>query len=288
MMRLGRSSVVAFLGAALCGVVMLSVRDGQDGAAGAGGPSVLGEERLMVDPAIARAMNADALRAQRNEGGGAALDDETEGTRDWSRVRVREMVAKLFKAVDAINRRITRKDDGLSSKLSSFSKTTETKAGLLDAMKGEAAGVKDMVAKQDMAANQDGALAGRVKGAGKELSVVRKSEQTMRALIAAQDSVDERQLTHLEARDAALAATELSDNNAASSANMAALSEARASMDAVLRAEGVQHHLDAWCNSAAAKCPGGGTLRATQTLPALAWACMPGGGGATAGGAGAG
>ena len=37
---------------------------------------------------------------------------------------------------------------GLASKLTSFSKTAETKAGLLDAMKGEAAGVKDIVAKQ--------------------------------------------------------------------------------------------------------------------------------------------
>ena len=36
---------------------------------------------------------------------------------------------------------------------------------------------------------QEGALAGRVKGAGKELSVVRKSEKTMLALIATQDSV---------------------------------------------------------------------------------------------------
>jgi hypothetical protein len=87
------------------------------------------------------------------------------------------MVAKLFRAVDAINRRITRKDDNLKVDLSDFSKSVETKA--------EAATV---LAEED----------GKVKGAGKELDVVRKSEQTMRALIAAQDSVDERQLSHLQ------------------------------------------------------------------------------------------
>ena len=65
-MRLGRTSVVAFLGAALSGAVLLSFCGSQDGAAGTGW-SALGEERLMVNPAIARAMNADALRAQRNE-----------------------------------------------------------------------------------------------------------------------------------------------------------------------------------------------------------------------------
>ena len=66
LVRSWRSSVVASLGAALCGVVLWSVGGSQDGAAGTG-RSVLGEERLMVDPAIARAMNADTLRAQRNE-----------------------------------------------------------------------------------------------------------------------------------------------------------------------------------------------------------------------------
>ena len=170
--------------------------------------------------------------------------EQTDDSEAWGHRKLRDMVARLFRAVAAMDQRMT---------------TTN------EAMEGKVQQLRARVAAPPDTSSQD-KIEGRIRSAAQQLKTVLQGETTTRSIISQQEKVDDEEEQEATARMQRLA-SEVGELKKKLSSDEAALAHVKqrdsagsadatviTTLAALLESSGIQGQLDAWCSHNAA-CP---------------------------------
>lgn len=224
-------------------------------------------ERPAVAPAPAADADADAhMRATESEK--REVDRQTEDSEKWSGKKLRDMVARLFRAVAAMDERMSRSD--------------------LQRRRDDARLKAQDVTKSDLLSSQQN-VESRIMAAAGQLKTVLAGERTMRHIITQQESVGETEhrQTSKEVEENTAEVRRLKHKLADEQREVQSLRDKAAvhaggagddavvdTLSALLSASGVQHELDEWCSHNAA-CPAVSSMVSTRSRTATAALCPP-------------
>eukprot|EP00960_Hanusia_phi_P059547 764208-Hanusia_phi.AAC.4 len=240
-----RSRGVCMLAVALVVLVLSFNVSGEDPQQ----PSALSSTSLFLSPKIARDLEMARRSSESNEGVRRRIDDEVKNSEEWGKRKLRDMVARLFRAITAMDEKVSRENKSLKQEVSSVRAQGYTKQE-----------VKELIRSTQKE------VEGRMLDASKELNTVIAGENNIRNIINGQESLDDKQHSHvlteverMEAKEKLLA-EEIAGvkdrerkwimQKGAGEAKLSA-KEAGASskeMMLVLTGLGVQDKMDRWCN----------------------------------------
>ncbi|EKX45930.1 hypothetical protein GUITHDRAFT_138750 [Guillardia theta CCMP2712] len=213
-------------------------------------PSALSSVILFLSPKIARDLELAKRSSESNEGVRRRIDDEVRNSEEWGKRKLRDMVARLFRAITAMDEKVSRQHDSLKQEL--------------DTVRAQGYTKKEV---QNLIQSTQKEVEGRIMDASKELNTVISGENNIRNIINGQESLDDKQHSHvlteverMEAKEKLLGEEmagikdrerkwmiKKSDGAAELSATEG--SAASKEMLLILTGLGVQEKLDGWCNT---------------------------------------
>jgi len=280
-LRQQRAAAAAMCAAVLVTAVALLASQGSGASAGPGrgGISLL-QERLSIGLSLAKAFEQTRARSEEDEGGQIRVHSsrrdvrraeapvarrpapapstteedrrrvykQTQDSESWGHRKLRDMVARLFRAVAAMDQRMNRSDNEMQHKIRQMTQ-----------LNAQAVTPADLTSSQDK-------VEGRIRSAAQQLKTVLQGETTTRSIISQQEKVDDEEEEAATARmkklssevaklksklsSDELALARVKEHSSAGSADAAVIT----TLAALLQSTGIQAQLDAWCSHNAA-CP---------------------------------